>query len=368
MNVPFVDLAALHAPLRAQIDAAIAAVINRNAYIGGEELAAFEKSLAASLGAAKAAGVSSATSALDLSLEAMGIGRGDEVITVVNTAIPTAEAITLAGADVVFVDIRPGTFTLDPDKVRKAITPRTRAIIPVHLYGFPAPMDEIMAIAKEHNLKVVEDVAQAQGATWRGKRLGTIGDIGCFSFFPSKNLGAFGDGGAVAGMNAALVERVEMLANHGRKDKYRHELEGGNFRLDNLQAAILGVKLPHVDEWNRRRRAVAARYDARLDQIKAVKRPVAPKEGESVYHLYVIRAPKRDDLATFLKKRGVGTGLHYPLPLHFQPAYQRLGKGPGSFPEAEAATADVLSLPMFPDMAKEQVDYVCDAIAEYYGA
>jgi dTDP-4-amino-4,6-dideoxygalactose transaminase len=366
MNVPFVDLKALHAPIRAAIDSAIASVIDRNAYIQQEEHKRFEKELAASLGVAKAAGVASGTCALQLALQALGIGRGDEVITAVNTAIPTSEAITAAGAQVVFVDIRPGTFTLDPDKVRKAITTRTRAIIPVHLYGFPAPMDDIMAIAKDHGLHVVEDVAQAQGATYKGKKVGTIGKIGCFSFFPSKNLGAMGDGGAVAGDDVELVERVAMLANHGRKEKFTHEFEGWNFRLDNLQAAILLAKLPHLDEWNKRRRAAAQHYDKRLAEIKHIKAPVAPPECESVYHLYVIRVADREALAAFLKKRGVGTGLHYPLPLHFQPAYSRLGLGPGTFPEAEAAAREVLSLPMFPDLTNDQIDYVCDSIGEYY--
>jgi dTDP-4-amino-4,6-dideoxygalactose transaminase len=368
MNVPFVDLKALHAPIRSEIDAAIASVIDRNAYVHQEEHKRFEEKLAESLGAAKAAGVSCGTCALQLSLQALGVGRGDEVITAVNTAIPTSEAITAAGADVVFADIRPGTFALDPDKVRKATTKRTRAIIPVHLYGFPAPMHEIMAIAQEYGLHVVEDVAQAQGATYHGRKLGTIGTVGCFSFFPSKNLGAMGDGGAAVSMNEEVVERVAMLANHGRKEKFTHEFEGGNYRLDNLQAAILLVKLPHLDEWNKRRRAAAAQYDARLAEIKRVKAPVSPPDGESVYHLYVIRTADRDALAGFLKKRGIGTGLHYPLPLHLQPAYSRLGLGEGSFPEAEAAAREVLSLPMFADITTEQINYVCDCIGEYYGA
>jgi len=366
MKVPFVDLTALHAPIRAEIDAAIAAVINRNAYILKEEHKRFEEALAASLGVAKAAGVANATCALQLSLQALGIGGGAEVITAVNTAIPTSEAITASGAAVVFVDIGAGTFTLDPDKVRKAISRRTRAIIPVHLYGFPAPMDEIMAIANEYGLSVVEDVAQAQGATYRRKKVGTIGKIGCFSFFPSKNLGAMGDGGAVAGNDVELVTRVAMLANHGRKEKFTHEFEGGNYRLDNLQAAILLVKLRYLDEWNQRRRAAASHYDERLACIKQIKPPVAPVDCESVYHLYVIRSAERDALADFLKKRGIETGLHYPLPLHFQPAYARLGLGAGTFPEAESAAREVLSLPMYADITPEQIDYVCDCIGEYY--
>jgi len=366
MKVPFVDMKKMHDPIRAEIDEAIASVIDRNAYIKQKELKLFEEELAASLGAAKAAGVSSCTAGTQLILEALGIGQGDEVITVVNTAIPTGESITAAGADVVFVDIRKGTFNIDPEGIRKAITPRTKAIVPVHLYGFPAPMDEIMAIAREHHLHVVEDVAQAQGGTYRGKRLGTIGSIGSFSFFPSKNLGCFGDGGAVAGMDADLVDRVAMLSDHGRKDKYSHLVEGYNHRLDNLQAAILRIKLRHLDDWNARRRAAAALYDEALAGIEQVITPKAPAGGDSVYHLYVIRVPDRDKLAAFLKEREISTGLHYPIPLHFQSAYARLGLGPGTFPEAEAATKEVLSLPMFPDISREQVHYVCESIREYY--
>ena len=366
MNVPFVDLKALHAPLRKELNEAIASVIDRNAYITQKEFKLFEEKLAESLGAAKAAGTSSCTCSIQLALQVLGVGPGDEVITAVNTAIPTSEAITHSGAQVVFVDIRPGTYTLDPNRVREAITERTKAVVPVHLYGFPAPMDEIMAVAKEHGLYVVEDVAQAQGATWRGKRLGTLGHLGCLSFFPSKNLGAFGDGGAVVGMDSGLVEKVAMLANHGRKEKYTHELEGYNYRLDNLQAAILLVKLPHLDRWNAQRRAAAERYDELLADVEEVTTPKAPAEGEPVYHLYVIRAPDRDELAAYLKERGVSTGLHYPKPLHFQPAYARLGLKEGAFPEAEAATREVLSLPMFPDITEEQVGYTAGCIKEYY--
>jgi dTDP-4-amino-4,6-dideoxygalactose transaminase len=366
VKVPFVDMKKMHDPIRAEIDTAIASVIDRNAYIKQKDLKLFEEELAASLEATKAAGVSSCTAGTQLILEALGIGRGDEVITVVNTAIPTSESITAAGADVVFVDIREGTFNIDPDGIRKAITPKTKAIIPVHLYGFPAPMDEIMDIAREHHLHVIEDVAQAQGATHHDKRLGTIGTIGSFSFFPSKNLGCFGDGGAVAGMDAELVDRVAMLSDHGRKDKYTHQVEGHNQRLDNLQAAVLRIKLRHLDYWNARRRAAAALYDGALADIDRVVTPKAPAEGDSVYHLYVVRVPDRDALAGFLKEREIDTGLHYPMPLHFQPAYGRLGLGPGTFPEAEAAAREVLSLPMFPDISREQIFHVCESIREYY--
>ncbi len=366
MKVPFVDLKKLHDPIRNEIDDAISSVVDRNAYIKQKDLQMFEEEMAGWLGAKAVTGTSCGTCSLQLALEALGIGSNDEVITAVNTAIPTGEAITASGANVVFADIKPGTFTLDPASVHNAITSHTKAIIPVHLYGFPVPMNEILNIASEYNLYVIEDVAQAQGAAYHGKKAGTFGILSCFSFFPSKNLGAFGDGGAVAGMDSELINRTAMLANHGRKEKYVHEFEGYNYRLDNLQAAVLRVKLKYLDQWNRKRRAAAALYDEGLSETDEVITPVPPENCESVYHLYVIRIPDRDSLAAFLKEKGIATGLHYPRPLHLQPAYARLGLGSGCFPEAEKAAQEILSLPMFPDISPEQTGFVCRTIKEYY--
>jgi dTDP-4-amino-4,6-dideoxygalactose transaminase len=290
------------------------------------------------------------------------------VITTVHTAIATAEAISLTGAQVVFCDLQPGFFNLDAAQVRRLITPRTRALIPVHLYGQPADLDALLAIAREHRLPLIEDCAQAQGARYRGQWVGTLGDAAVFSFFPSKNLGGFGDGGAVIARDPALLRRIRMFSNHGRADKYLHEFEGINSRLDALQAALLRVCLPRLAEWNERRRQAARWYDEELAGVPGVVCPQVLRETEPVYHVYVIVAPRRDALQAHLKQRGIETGIHYPYALNTLPAYAHLKRGPGSFPEAERACANMLSLPMHPAITREQVGQVCAAIRAFYTA
>jgi dTDP-4-amino-4,6-dideoxygalactose transaminase len=365
MNVPFVDLNRQFKPLLPKIQSAINSVIERYAFINGAEVQEFEEHMARWLGLPGVCGVSNGTHALCLALKALGIGEGDEVITVPNTAFPTSEAIHLSGAEVVFGDIAPGSFHLDPKSAERAITPRTKAIIPVHLYGIPADMDSFRMLAQKHNLFIIEDVAQAMGAKYKGQKLGTLGTVGCFSFFPSKNLGAFGDGGAVASAHTELVKEVRMLANHGRLEKYTHLMLGTNSRLDTLKAAQLSVCLEALDEWNWERREAASLYDELLQPYGEIIRPQVPADCEAVWHLYVIRYANRDDLARVLNEQGIKTGFHYPTPLHLQPAYSYLGLSEGSFPETEAACREVLSLPMFPKITPEEIRAVVKAIDRF---
>ena len=366
MNVPFVDLGRQLKPLMPKIQTAINSVIERCAFINGPEVKEFEKNMAQWLGLPEVCGVSNCTHAITLTLKALGIGAGDEVITVPNTAFPTSEAINSAGADVVFADILPGAYALDPKAAEQAITDKTKAIIPVHLYGIPVDMDAFMTLAERHNLYIIEDVAQAQGARYKGKKVGTIGKAGCFSFFPSKNLGTFGDGGAVASADTDLINTVRMMANHGREEKYTHLLVGTNSRLDTLKAAQLSICLNYLDQWNQERRNAAALYDELLQPYGEIVRPQVPPECEAIWHVYVIRFKNRDKLAAFLKEQGIKTGLHYPLPLHLQPVYKYLGLSPGSLPEAEAACREVLSLPMFPKITADEIKAVSNAIGQFF--
>lgn len=366
MHVPFVDLNRQFKPLMAEIQAAINHVVERCAFINGPEVGEFEKRMALWLGSTEVCAVSNCTHAIYLTLKALGVGAGDEVITAPNTAFPTSEAINLTGADVVFADIAPGSYALDPQAAEQAVTSRTRAIIPVHLYGIPADMDRLMALGEKHQLSIVEDVAQAQGAKYKDRRVGTIGKAGCFSFFPSKNLGAFGDGGAVASADAALIRSVRMMANHGREDKYTHQLVGTNSRLDTLKAAQLSVCLAHLDEWNQERRRAAALYDKLLEPYEEIVRPRVPPDCEAIWHVYVIRCRHRDKLAAFLNEAGIKTGLHYPVPLHHQPVYEYLGLSEGSLPEAEAACREVLSLPMFPKITPAEIEVVAGAVGQFF--
>jgi dTDP-4-amino-4,6-dideoxygalactose transaminase len=360
MHVPFMDLSRMTEPLRAEIAAAMAAVIDRNAFILGEEVTAFEAAFARYCEASFCVGLDNGSSALELALRAWGIGEGDEVITAPNSFIASASGIAFTGARPTFADIDPTTYTLDVTRLEAAIAPRTKAIVPVHLYGQPADMDPIMEIAERHGLKVLEDACQAHGARYKGRRCGSLGHAAAFSFYPGKNLGAFGDAGALTTNEAETAEAVRMLRNYGQKVKYHHVYLAYNRRLDTLQAAVLKVKLPRLDEWNARRRALAARYDAAL----AGRYPVArvPDYAEPVYHLYVIRSPERDKLAARLKAAGIDTGLHYPLPIHLQEAYGYLGHQSGDFLEAERACEEVLSLPMFPYMREEEIEAVIGAL------
>jgi dTDP-4-amino-4,6-dideoxygalactose transaminase len=361
MPVPFMDLSRMTAPLMDQINAAMGDVIQRNAFILGAEVSDFEAAFASYCETSHCVGLDNGSSALELALRAWGIGEGDEVITAPNSFIASASGIAFTGARPVFVDIDPRTYTIDVSKLEAAITPRTKAIVPVHLYGQAADMDPIMEIAEKHGLKVLEDSCQAHGARYKGRRCGSLGHAAAFSFYPAKNLGCFGDGGALTTNDDATAEKVRMLRNYGQKVKYEHLYLAYNRRLDTLQAAVLSVKLPHLDEWNASRRATAVRYGAALGG--RYQTAATPDYSEPVYHLYVIRHEQRDELAAKLKLAGVDSGLHYPVPIHLQEAYAYLGHKKGDFPEAEKACDQVLSLPMFPYMREDEIEAVIEALA-----
>jgi dTDP-4-amino-4,6-dideoxygalactose transaminase len=361
MKIPFVDLKALHEPIRADLSAAIDRVMRNCSFIQGAEVKAFEDAFAQYVGARHCVAVNSGTAALHLALLALGIGPGDEVITVPHTFIATSEAISAVGAHPVFVDVDPVSYTMDPKKVEAAITSRTKALLPVHLYGNVADMDALLAIAKRHNLTLVEDACQAHGARYKDRMAGSMGAAGCFSFYPGKNLGACGEGGAMVTNDDAVAHKVRMLREHGSIKKYEHSFPGYNFRMEGLQGAVLAVKLPHLDGWNDRRRAIAKRYDERLANSGIVL-PAEESYARHVYHLYVIQAEDREALRDYLAQRGIETGLHYPIPLHQSEAYASLGYRTGDFPVTEKLAQRIVSLPMYPDMSLEAADYVADAI------
>jgi dTDP-4-amino-4,6-dideoxygalactose transaminase len=366
LTVPFVDLKMQYDSIKPEIDAAIAGVIEKTAFVGGAVVKDFEDAFARYCGVDYCVGLANGTDALFLALRALEIGPGDEVITVANSFIATSEAITMAGARVVFADINPRTYTIDVERLREKITARTKAIIPVHLYGQPADMEPIVALAREHGLRVIGDGAQAHGASYRGTPIAKLADITCFSFYPGKNLGAYGDGGAIVTNNEAWAVRARMLANHGRTKKYDHDLEGVNSRLDGIQAAILGVKLRYLDEWTEKRRTNAYRYNKAL-QGSGVVTPVEMDNVRAVYHLYVVRVPgsRREQLQADLATHGVSTGIHYPIALPYLNAYKYLGHTQADFPESLKASSEILSLPMFPELTEEQVNYVADKIREH---
>ena len=370
MSVPFVDLRRIHEPLRADCDAAMRGVIDRGAFILGEEVERFEAELAAYCGVKHAVGLDTGTSALELCLRAWGVGEGDEVITAPNSFIATASGIAFAGARPVFADIDPQTYNLDPNRIEVALTPRTKAIVPVHLFGQSAEMAPLMAAAARQGLAVVEDAAQAIGARHHGRPVGGLGHVGCFSFFPSKNLGAFGDGGLVTTNDRALAEKVRLLRGHGMQPKYYHAMIGGNFRLDALQAAVLRVKARHLAGWTEARRRNADRYRALFAGRPRL--PVAlPAEAPGNYHIYnqfVIRVPDRDGLRAHLTEAGVGTEIYYPVPFHLQACFADLGHRRGQFPAAEAAADGSLALPIYGELSEDQQAVVVEAIADYYAA
>ena len=361
-KIQLVGLYDQYQTIKPEIDAAIQNIITKSAFVGGEELRGFEHDFAAYCEAKACVGVGNGTDALYLTLRALGIGAGDEVITVAHTFIATAEAISMTGALPIFIDVREDTMLMDPDKVEAAITPKTKAIVPVHLYGQSCDMDAIMEIARRHGLKVVEDAAQAHGGRWRGQRVGSIGDAATFSFYPGKNLGAFGDAGAVVSQDEDLMEQVRMLANHGRLEKYTHKMEGVNSRLDGLQAAILRVKLRYLDEWNSKRRAHADFYLDSLSQSEFVPQTVNAN-AEPVWHLFVIRVAEREALQQRLKNEGIATGIHYPVPLHVQPAYEHRQIPVGTLPVTERVASQVVSLPMYAELTQEQLEAVCNAVS-----
>jgi dTDP-4-amino-4,6-dideoxygalactose transaminase len=368
MPVPFVDLQAQYRSIKAEVDAAIQRVLDTSAFILGREVEAFERAFAEYVGARECVGVSNGTAAIQLALQACGIGAGDEVIVPANTFFATAEAVSTAGATPVFVDCDPFTYNIDAGKIEAAVNERTRAVIPVHLYGQPADLDAVFEVAGRHDLIVIEDAAQAHGARYKGRRVGSLARAGCFSFYPGKNLGAYGEGGAVVTDDAEVARRLRMLRDHGSGQKYRHELVGYNFRLEGIQGAVLNVKLKYLDEWNASRRAHAARYRALLAPLADSGALVLPHEAEyaeHVYHLFVIQTGARDVLQRYLSAAGVQTGIHYPVPVHLQPAYAAHGHREGDFPHAESQSTRVLSLPMFAEMTEHQVGYVAHAIADF---
>lgn len=359
MDIPLCDLKAQYDSIAAEIDPILRSVVASTRYIGGPEVANFEEEFARYSGAAHCVGVASGTAALHLAFVAAGLGPGDEVLTVAHTFIATAEPVVTLGARVRFVDIDERTYTMDVSKLEAAITPRTRVLLPVHIYGQPADMDPILELAAARGLTVIEDAAQAHGARYKGERTcGGMAPFGTFSFYPGKNLGAYGDAGAITCTDATLAERMRSLSNHGRADKYLHDEEGFNFRLDALQAAILRVKLRHLPAWTEARRKVAALYDARLAGNEQVVRPFVAPYAEPVYHLYVVRVPERDRILAGLRAQGIDAGIHYPVPLHLQPAYRYLGYEEGAFPVTERIATEILSLPIFPEMTADQVDRV----------
>lgn len=365
MKIPFVDLKKQYQEIKEEIDKAIFSVLNDGAFIGGKYVQRFEEQFARYVGVRNCVGVGNGTDAIFVALKSLGIKRGDEVITVANSFIATAEAITMTGARVVFVDCDEDYYTINIHNLEKAITPKTKAIIPVHLYGQPADMDAILNMARTYGLFVIEDAAQAHGALYKRKRIGTLGDCACFSFFPGKNLGAYGDAGAIVTNNDEIARNARMFANHGRIAKYDHEFEGINSRLDGLQAAILEVKLRYLEHWTERRREIAKLYNEKLHDFCTI--PKIRQDVRHVYHLYVVTVKEREKLMNFLKEKGISTGIHYPIPIPFLRAYSYLGHEPKDFPVAFSLKDEIVSFPIHGSMTYEQAGYVIKQIKWFMG-
>lgn len=361
MHIPFVDLKSQYLSLKQEFDEAILKVVSETAFISGKYAKAFEESFAEYLSVKHCVAVANGTDALEIGLKAIGIGAGDEVLVPANTFFATSEAVGNIGAKAVFVDIDAKFYNLDPSKIEEKITPRTKAIIPVHLYGLSAEMDEIMAIANKHGLKVLEDCAQAHGATYKGKTVGGFGDAATFSFYPSKNLGAFGDAGAIVSNDAGVAEKARLIANHGQIAKYRHAFEARNSRLDGIQAAVLSVKLPHLDGWLEARRKNAALYDEILAD-SGLQIPLAPEYSRHTYHLYIVQVPNRTAVQQKLADEQIETGLHYPTALPFLEAYAHQNHQPSDFPVAHAQMDKILSLPMYAELTEEMIEKVCRSL------
>lgn len=364
MEIPFGDLGRHYRLIKSEIDLAVSRVLESGWFVLGNELKEFEKNFAFYSNSKRAIGVGSGTDAIHLALVAAGVQSGDEVITVPNTAVPTLSAISLTNATPVFVDINPLTFCLNVEQIQSKITAKTKAIVPVHLYGHPCQMDQIMEIAHQHSLKVIEDCAQSHGATFKGQSAGTFGDFGAFSFYPSKNLGAFGDAGLVTTQLDENAQQIKYYRNYGQTERYYHKVKGFNSRLDEMQAAILSVKLHHLSKWTGRRREIAQLYNnhIRNDNITL---PVESEYAMHVYHLYVLRTKKRKELRAWLSKNGIGTQIHYPVPCHLQEAYKELNYKLGDFPVAEEYANQVLSLPNYPELTDKEVLYICDKINQF---
>ncbi|MEK6935089.1 MAG: DegT/DnrJ/EryC1/StrS family aminotransferase [Nanoarchaeota archaeon] len=363
MKVNFVDITRQTESIREEIDRAIAKVIDSSGFILGEDVELFEKEFASYCGVKYACGVDNGTSALELILRALGIKEGDEVITQANTFIATSTSIVSAGAKPVLVDINPEGYHLDVNKIEEKITNKTKAIMPVHLYGNPFDFDAIKEIAEKYNLKIVEDACQSHGAKYKGKRVGSFGDAAAFSFYPGKNLGAFGDAGMVVSNDEKLINDIKMMRNYGQSKKYHHDFLPLNRRLDALQAAVLRVKLKHLDKWNKMRRNNAKLYGELLSNN--VKVPKISSNNESVYHLYVVQTKKRDELLKFFEKNGISAGIHYPVPIHLQKHFDYLGFKEGEHPNTEEVSKRIISLPMFPELKKEEIEFVCEKVKEF---
>jgi dTDP-4-amino-4,6-dideoxygalactose transaminase len=363
--VPYLDLPAQMRGIRRDIDAAIARTLDNCTFCLGPDVMQFEKDFARYIGMEHCIAFNSGTSALHVAMLLLNVGRGDEVITTPYTFVATSWAISYVGAKPVYVDIDEATFNLNPELVERAITPRTRAILPVHLYGHPAELDPLLAIAGRHNLPLVEDAAQAHGARYKGRLAGTFGVMSCFSFYPGKNLGAYGEGGGLLTNDAALAARARSLREHGSTERYHHDEVGFNYRMEGIQGAVLGVKLKHLDHWTSERRRVARRYHELLADTP-LQLPREADYAESAYHLYVVRHPRRDELKKHLDASRVGCALHYPLPLHLQKCYDSLGHKPGDFPVAEKAARECLSLPIYPELTDAQIRRVADVIKEFF--
>lgn len=366
MKVPLLDLKAQFNPIKNEVMNAVEAVFESQQFINGPQVKELEKQIAAYSGCKSGIGVSSGTDAILCALMALDIKSGDEVITTPFTFFATAGCIWRVGAKPVFVDIDLNTYNIDVNKIEKAITKKTKAIMPVHLFGQVADMDPILEIAKRHNLFVIEDACQSIGASYKGRKAGSIGTVGCFSFFPSKNLGTAGDGGMIVTQDTVLGERLEIMRGHGSKPKYYHQVVGGNFRLDTLQAAILLVKLKHLDNWSAGRRKNAEKYDNLLKNLHFIVRPHIEPHNVSIYNQYVIRVPKRDELRKFLTEKEIGTEIYYPLSLHEQNCFKDLGHKKGDFPNSETAAAETVALPIYPELTDEQITYVAESIKSFY--
>ncbi len=364
MNVPFLDIKAQHATIKDEIAVALQEVIDNTSFAGGPQVARFEENFAVFCKSPYVIGVGSGTDALWMALLGLGIGKGDEVITSPSTFIATAEAISFCGATPVFVDIDEHTYNINPLLVEEAITPRTKAIVPVHLFGQPADMDPLLEIAKKHDLVVVEDACQAHGAEYKGKRAGSLADAGCFSFYPGKNLGAYGEAGAVVTERQDLAQSLRMFRDHGQNKKYFHSIIGWNTRMDGFQGAVLDVKLPYLQEWTKARRVNAGLYTQLLTDVEEITTPTEAEYAKHVFHIYAVRTPNRDTLIDDLSKCGISCGIHYPRPLHLQEAYKFLNYSEGDFPVAEKSAREFISLPMFPELTSQSIQYVAEKIKE----
>lgn len=365
MNVPFVDLKAQYQSIKSEIDPAIQTVINETAFVGGKYVEGFEKAFAEKFGVKHCVSCANGTDAIYITLKALGVGPGDEVITAANSFIATSETISQTGARPVFVDIDE-YFHIDPARIEEKITAKTKAVIPVHLFGQPVDLDAVRAVCEKHRLPMIEDCAQSHFATSKGRPTGTFGTAGTFSFYPGKNLGAYGDGGAIITNDDALARAARLFACHGSLQKYVHEIEGINSRLDAIQAVVLKTKLDHIDDWNKARNSHALKYNQLLGGVSPVRCPKLRPQTFHIFHLYVIRAERRDDLAAFLKTKGIATGIHYPHALPLMPAYKYLGHRPADFPVAYEYQDRILSLPMYPELTDEQITYVAESIRDFY--